>query len=113
MINFNFTDEDKEILRRYRNQKYLAINQLLVSNSEVDLKILMSCAEDSEAYKFYTKEVIKDNIKLIKDLYSLMLKSYYQKESKDAWALSYGTTVSEIERFKNEIYIDNFLLYIL
>ena len=110
MINFNFTDEDKEILRRYRNQKYLAINQLLVSNSEVDLKILMSCAEDSEAYKFYTKEVIKDNIKLIKDLYSLMLKSYYQKESKDAWALSYGTTVSEIERFKNEIYIDNFLV---
>ena len=110
MINFNFTDEDKEVLKRYRNQKYLAINQLLVSNSEVDLKILMSCAEDSEAYKFYTKEVIKDNIKLIKDLYSLMLKSYYQKESKDAWALSYGTTVSEIERFKNEIYIDNFLV---
>ena len=109
MINFNFTDEDLDVLRKYRSQKYLAINQLLISNSEVDLKILMSCDENSEEYNFYTKHVIKENIKLIKDLYELMLKSYYQKESKDAWALSYGTTVTEIERLKNEIYIDNFL----
>ena len=109
MINFNFTDEDLDVLRKYRSQKYLAINQLLISNSEVDLKILMSCDENSEEYNFYTKHVIKENIKLIKDIYELMLKSYYQKESKDAWALSYGTTVTEIERLKNEIYIDNFL----
>lgn len=109
MMNFDFTNEDLEILRKYRGQKSLAINQLLVSNSEIDLNILLDSEEDSEAYKFYTKGVIKENIKLIKDVYSVMLKAYYNKTNKEAWALSYGTTVTEIERLKNEIYIDNFL----
>ena len=109
MINFNFTDEDLKVLKKYRNQKYLTINQLLISNSEIDLKILMSCDENSEEYNFYTKNVIKENIRLIINLYELMLKSYYQKDNKDGWALSYATTVTEIERLKNEIYIDNFL----
>ena len=109
MINFDFTNEDLEILKKYRNQKYFAINQLLIANSEIDLNVLMSCNEDSEKYNFYTKNVIKENIKLIKDLYSIMLKAYYIKENKEAWALSYATTVTEIEKFKNEIYIDNFL----
>ena len=109
MMNFNFTNEDLEILRRYRNQKYFSINQLLIANSEVDLNILMNCTEDSEEYNFYTRDVIMSNIQLVKDLYSVMLKAYYNKESKDAWVLSYATTVTEIERLKNEIYIDNFL----
>lgn len=110
MMNFAFTNEDLEILRKYKNQKYFAINQLLIANSEVDLNVLMSCAEDSEEYNFYTRDVIRSNIQLIKDLYRVMLKAYYNKESKDAWALSYATTVTEIERLKNEIYIDNFLV---
>lgn len=109
MINFEITNEDLETLKKYRNQKYLAINQLLVSNSEVDLNILMSSSEDSEEYSFYTKKAITENIQLIKDLYSIMLKTYYKKTNKEAWALSYATNVTEIERLKNEIYIDNFL----
>lgn len=110
MMNFDFTNEDLETLRKYRSQKYLSINKLLISNSEVDVNILLSCDEDSEEYKFYTKESIKNNIKLIKDLYELMIKAYYRKPSKDAWALSYATNVTEIERLKNEIYIDTFLV---
>lgn len=110
MMNFDFTNEDLETLKKYRSQKYLAINKLLISNSEIDVNILMSCDEDSEEYKFYTKESIKNNIKLIKDLYEIMLKAYYKKESRDAWALSYATNVTEIERLKNEIYIDTFLV---
>ena len=110
MMNFDFTNEDLETLKKYRSQKYLAINKLLISNSEIDVNILMSCDEDSEEYKFYTKESIKNNIKLIKDLYEIMLKAYYKKETRDAWALSYATNVTEIERLKNEIYIDTFLV---
>lgn len=109
MMNFNFTNEDLAFLRKYRNQKYLVLNQLLVSNSEIDLNILMSVPEESEANRFYTKDVIKENIRLIKELYSIMLKAYYNKTNKEAWVLSYPTNVTEIERLKNEIYIDNFL----
>lgn len=110
MINFNFTEEDLEILRKYRNQKYLAINQLLTTNGEIDLNLLLDSKEDSEDYNFYEKDTIEENIKLIKDLYTVMLKFYYQKENKEAWVLSYATNVSEIERLKNEIYIDNFIV---
>lgn len=109
MINFDFTDEDLETLRKYRSQKYLAINQLLISNSEIDLNAFMNLDDDSEEYNFYSKNVIKENIQLIKDIYKVMLKAYYNKENKDGWALSYGTTVTEIEKLKNEIYIDYFL----
>ena len=110
MINFNFTDEDLEVLRKYRNQEYLAINQLLVSNSEIDLQVLLNSSEDNEDFNFYTRDVIEGNIKLIKDLYKVMLKAYYKKPNREAWVLSYATNVNEIERLKNEIYIDSFLV---
>ena len=41
MINFDFTNEDIETLKKYRSQGYLAINQLLNSNSESDLNFLV------------------------------------------------------------------------
>ncbi|MBR3697827.1 MAG: hypothetical protein IKM97_06220 [Clostridia bacterium] len=110
MIDLKFTDEDIEMIKKYKIKKYSAINQLLISNSLIDLNILMSCDKDSEEYRFYTKDVIKENIELIIKLYEIMLKSYYKKENKDTWLLSYSTTVPEIERLKNEIYIDNFLI---
>ena len=110
MINFNFTDEDLEVLRKYRNQEYLAINQLLVSNSEIDLQVLLNSSEDNEDFNFYTRDVIEGNIKLIKNLYKVMLKAYYKKPNREAWVLSYATNVNEIERLKNEIYIDSFLV---
>ena len=110
MINFNFTEEDLEVLRKCRNKKSTEINQLLVSNGEIDLSAILSLDEYNEDYDFYTKSGVEDNIKLIKDLYSIMLKAYYKKSNREAWALSYATNVNEIERLKNEIYIDNFLI---
>ena len=110
MINFDFTDEDLEVLRKYRNYKSSEINQLLVSNSEVDLSTILSSKEEDEDFKFYTKDAVEENIELIKKLYSIMIKAYYKKSNKEAWALSYATNVREIEKLKNEIYIDNFLV---
>ena len=76
MINFDFTNEDIETLKKYRSQGYLAINQLLNSNSESDLNFLMSCDKDSDEYNFYTKDAIEEKINLIKDIYGVMLKAY-------------------------------------
>ena len=84
MINFNFTEEDLEVLRKCRNKKSTEINQLLVSNGEIDLSAILSLDEYNEDYDFYTKSGVEDNIKLIKDLYSIMLKAYYKKSNREA-----------------------------
>lgn len=109
MIDFNITNEDKEVLRNYRNTNYLMVNQLLISRAELDVALLKEVFDNEINPISYDRENIKKNIELLKRIYEIMLKIYYKKSNKEAWALVYGTSISETQRLKNEIYIDNIL----
>lgn len=109
MIDFNITNDDKEILEAYRSANYLMINQLLVSKAEVDVALIREGFSNEISPISYDKKSIETNIDILKKIYEIMLKVYYKKVNKEAWALSYGTSITETQRLKNEIYIDNFL----
>lgn len=109
MIDFNITNDDKEVLKAYRSSNYLMINQLLVSKAEVDVALIKEGFSNEISPISYDKESIKRNIDILKKIYEIMLKVYYKKANKEAWALAYGTSIAETQRLKNEIYIDNFL----
>lgn len=109
MIDFNITNDDKEVLKAYRSSNYLMINQLLVSKAEVDVALIREGFSNEISPISYDKESIKRNIDILKKIYEIMLKVYYKKVNKEAWALAYGTSIAETQRLKNEIYIDNFL----
>ena len=109
MIDFNITNDDKEILRAYRNANSLMVNQLLVSKAEIDVALLREAFNNEIFQISYDKENIKKNIEQLLKIYEIMLKVYYKKTNKEAWALAYGTSINETQRLKNEIYIDSFL----
>ncbi len=107
MIEFEFTDEEIEVLKEYRETNQLMINQLLVSNGEADIALLSKRSEDMQPFS-YDRESVRINLDAMIRIYEIMLKSYYSKEN-NAWSFVYGTTLAEIEKLKNEIYIDYFL----
>ena len=107
MIEFEFTDEEIEVLKEYRKTNQLMINQLLVSNGESDIALLSKKSEDMQPFS-YDRESVRINLDAMIRIYEIMLKSYYSKEN-SAWSFVYGTIFAEIEKLKNEIYIDYFL----
>ncbi len=109
MMNFSLTEEEIEALKYYKNEQYTAINQLLVSNCETDIALLSDETEYGAAQISYDRETISANFRAIKKIYELMQKIYYQEKRTEGWAFVRGTNIAEIERLKNELYIDNFL----
>lgn len=107
MMEFKFTEEEIEILREYRQSTKLMINQLLISNSIVDVTILRNETEDMQNLS-YDRENVRINLENMIRIYEIMLKAYFSKQC-EAWGLVYSTTITETERLKNEIYIDYFL----
>lgn len=107
MIEFEFTDEEIEFLKEYREINKLMVNQLLVSNGEADIVLLNKKTEDMQPFS-YDRESVRINLDVMIRMYEIMLKSYYSKAN-SAWSFVYGTTLAETEKLKNEIYIDYFL----
>lgn len=109
MMNLNLTNEEIEALKYYKGENYEAINQLLVSNCETDIALLSDEVENKVVNISYDRESVANNIEVIKKLYELMQKEYYRNKRKEGWAFTRGTNIAEIERLKNELYIDKFL----
>lgn len=109
MIDLNFTNEELDALKKYINKDYLAINQMLISNCETDIALLSDEVENKSVFLSYNKENVIENLKTIKLLYRLILKKYY-KETKRKEVVFRGTNLAEIDRLKNEIFIDKFLV---
>lgn len=107
MMEFKFTEEEIKILKEYRENTKLMVNQLLISNGAVDVSILQNKTEDMQLLS-YDRESVRINLENIIKIYEIMLKSYYAKNN-EVWGLAYNATVAETERLKNEIYIDYFL----
>lgn len=107
MIEFKFTDEEIEVLKEYRETNKLMVNQLLVSNGEADIALINRRTDDMQPFS-YDRESVRINLDAMIRIYEIMIKSYYAKVN-NAWSLVYGTTLAEVEKLKNEIYIDYFL----
>ena len=96
MMEFKFTEEEIEILREYRQSTKLMINQLLISNSIVDVTILRNETEDMQNLS-YDRENVRINLENMIRIYEIMLKAYFSKQC-EAWGLAYSTTITETER---------------
>ena len=77
MIDFNITSEEIEALKLYINNKYEAINQMLVSDCETDIDLLSSDVENKIVNIDYDKEAIIEYLKTIKLIYRLIIKKFY------------------------------------
>ncbi len=106
-MNFYITDEEKNALKLYKEKDYESINQILISNSEIDVNILSD--ESNKRIISYSKENVEKYIDIIKKVYELMQKKYVTLKNEAVPQFFRGTNISEIERIKNEPYIDRFL----
>ena len=109
MMDLKFTSEELNALRTFREEKYEAINQLMISNCETDIALLSDVAEKIPFNISYDRETIIENIKCIKLVYKLILKQFYKsrKPQKDFYR---GTNIAEVERLKNEPFVDKFFI---
>ena len=107
-MELKITDEELEAIKYYKTDAYDNINQLLNSDSRNDIALLTD--ENSEVKINYNKESVINYIDTIKKVYSAILKSYYSKWSKEDWTFSRLCSLTEIEKLKNEPFIDKFLI---
>ena len=108
MMDLEITKDEQNALKKYLNDNYEIINQMLISNSESDLALLSDEIEDKQILISYDKDSIKDYLDIIKKVYSLILKQYYRSNpsKRDFYR---GTNFAEIDRLKSEVYIDRMM----
>ncbi len=105
MMNLSPTNEEIEALKYYLGEGNKAMNQLLISNCETDIALLSDETEKETFSISYDRESIISNLMKIKALYTLILKQYYKVNYKGREFFR-GTNLAEIERLKNEPFID-------
>ena len=108
-MDLKITNEELAALRKFKDEKYEAINQLMISNCEADIALLSDAAEKIAFEISYDKETIIENIKCIKLVYKLILKEFY-KSRKPLNEFYRGTNLAEVERLKNEPFVDKFFI---
>ena len=107
-MGLKLTNEEIEAIKYYMESKFENINQLLVSDSRADIAFLSD--EQNEGIVFsYDKDSIIRYLEVIKNIYSAMMKTYISKKIGEKWSFARRTSLSEIDKFKNEPYIDKFL----
>lgn len=105
MMELDFTNEELEKLKLYINEKYEAMNQLLVSNCETDIALLSDEVENKVVKIPYGRESVIENLMSTKILYKLFMKNYHKTKHKQTICFR-GTNLAEIERLKMEPFID-------
>ena len=110
MIDFSITDEEKDVLKAFKDKDYLAINQLLISNSETDIALLSDEVEKEVVTIKYDRESIIDYLDEIKTLYRVILKKYYNNKKVYNTTFYRGSNLAEIEMLKISPYIDKFIV---
>lgn len=108
-MEYYLTNEEIEALKIYRGINYEAINQMLTSNSTIDISYIKEQIEENSTLNLYSKENIIKYMAIIKRVYELMQKVYYSKKGQLEGILYRGTNMFETEKIMNEPYIDRFL----
>ncbi len=102
----DLTNEEIEVLRLYKTFSKNIINMMLVSDAEIDIKQFSDNEKDEN---LYSKMNVIKNIQTLKNVYSIILKMYYKKIDKKDWSFSKYTSLEEVNKIKNEVYIDKFI----
>ncbi len=104
-MNLEYTNDELNTLKTYREEKYEAVNQLLTSNCETDLEILSDVKEKDTKNIPYDRKNIIENLDIIKVLYRLCLKYFYNTKHKEE-VFYRGTNMAEVDKLRQEPFID-------
>ncbi|MCR5185588.1 MAG: hypothetical protein K6D97_00525 [Clostridia bacterium] len=104
-MNLEYTKDELNTLKQYKNQYYKAINQLLISNCETDLSMMSMEAETEVEEAPYDRKNIIENIDRIKNIYRLCQKYFYNTKHKQE-VFYRGTSMAEVDRLRQEPFID-------
>ncbi len=108
-MELKLTNEEREIIKYYRDEAFENINQMLVADSRMDVAIA-SDEQDFDIKINYEKENVVKYLETVKKIYEIMLNSYLRKGVKKDWKYYMVSNISDIQKLKNEPYIDKFLL---
>lgn len=108
MMNLSSTNEEIEALKYFLGEGNKAMNQLLISNCETDIALLSDEVENEVVSISYDRESIISNLMRIKALYTLILKQYHKTNYRGCEFFR-GTNLAEVERLKNEPFIDKII----
>lgn len=101
----DLTNEEMEVIRLYKTFTKNAINIMLTSNVEKDFDVMAKQKDNN----LYSKMNLIKNIETFKSVYAIILKMFYKKIEKKDWSFSKYTTLDEVNKAKNEIYIDRLI----
>ena len=101
----DLTNEEMEVIRLYKTFTKNAINIMLTSNVEKDFDVISKQKDNN----LYSKMNLIKNIETFKSVYAIILKMFYKKIEKKDWSFSKYTTLAEVNKAKNEIYIDRLI----
>ncbi len=107
--------EDRELINKFQKFSFNSINHLLTTDAELDISYMIEAMDnediDIESLGLdFSKGTTEDNIDLIKKVYEIMLKQYFSKKVRSNWSFITVLTIDEVNKIKNEMYIDKFLL---
>lgn len=107
--------EDRELINKFQKFSFNSINHLLTTDAELDISYMIEAMDnediDIESLGLdFSKGTTEDNIDLIKQVYEIMLKQYFSKKVRSNWSFITVLTIDEVNKIKNEMYIDKFLL---
>lgn len=108
MMNLSSTNEEIEALKSFLGEENKAMNQLLISNCETDIALLSDEVENEVVSISYDRESIISNLMKIKALYTLILKQFYKTNHRTREFFR-GTNLAEVDRLKNEPFIDKII----
>lgn len=108
MINLSPTNEEIEALKFFLGEGNKAMNQLLTSNCETDIALLTDEEKNDDITISYNRETIISNLMKIKSLYTLILKQFYKTNHRTREFFR-GTNLAEIDRLKNEPFVDRII----
>ena len=92
---------------KYYKENIDKINQLLVVDSREDI-MLLNDEQDDELKINYSKENVIKYLDIIKTVYKAIITLYMSKNRRRDWKFSYITQLADIQKLKNEPYIDKF-----
>lgn len=109
-MKYDITNEEKEALRLYKGFNYEAINGLLTSSCDEDIALLRESIESNSVQTIsYKKDNVIKNMEIVKKIYELMIKMDLNNEKKIDFKFARGTGIEELQRYKNEPYIDRMI----
>lgn len=107
-MELKLTNDELELIKYYREEAFKKINQMLVTDSRTDIAILSDEQDDEKIV--YDKENVIRNLETAKNIYEIIYREYLRKGIKKDWSFYLISNISEVQKLKNEPYIDKFLL---